>query len=249
MQKHQNIYDNETFFESYKELREKGDNYNTLLEQPSMTALLPDVTNKNVLDLGCGYGANSFDFIKRGAHSVVGVDISLKMLEVAKQENSNDKILYLNMSMTDIDTLNCSFDLIYSSLAFHYIEDFDGFCKKMYSVLNYGGTLLFSQEHPLVTATFKGKQHYNKDENGEYSTFTFSNYGQPGKRDSFWFVDGVEKYHRRFSDIINALVGTGFTIKKVCEPLPSVEATEKQPLINKKELIKPTFLIVKAEKI
>ena len=69
----------------------------------------------------------------------------------------------------------------------------------IYFLLNVGGYLLFSQEHPFVIATFGGHQHYNKDESGNYTSFTFSNYGQPGKRDTFWYVDGVEKYHRRFS--------------------------------------------------
>lgn len=176
------------------------------------------------------------------------IDISTKMLEIAKQENSDERITYLNMSMTEIDQLNDTFDFIYSSLAFHYVEDFESFCKKMFTVLNKGGYLLFSQEHPLVTATFEGKQHYNKDENGNYSTYTFSNYGETGKRNGFWLVENVEKYHRRFSDIINALANAGFVVKNVCEPLPSDEAIGVNPALLQKEQIKPTFLIVKAEK-
>lgn len=54
----QNIYDNTEFFSSYKALRESDDNYNILLEQPAMMALLPDLKNKTVIDLGCGFGDN-----------------------------------------------------------------------------------------------------------------------------------------------------------------------------------------------
>lgn len=32
----QNIFDNEEFFNSYKELRENKDNYNELVEQPAI---------------------------------------------------------------------------------------------------------------------------------------------------------------------------------------------------------------------
>ncbi len=39
----QNIYDNDVFFEKYRELRNKKDNYNTLVEQPVIKALLPDI--------------------------------------------------------------------------------------------------------------------------------------------------------------------------------------------------------------
>lgn len=74
----QNIFDNEIFFEGYKTLRSGATNYNDLLEQPTMAKLLPDLTEKSVLDLGCGYGHNCIDFIHRGATRVVGVDISKK---------------------------------------------------------------------------------------------------------------------------------------------------------------------------
>lgn len=64
----QNIYDNLEFFNAYKMLRETDDNYNDLLEQPAMKKLLPDLTDKRVLDLGCGFGNNCMDFIKRGEY-------------------------------------------------------------------------------------------------------------------------------------------------------------------------------------
>ncbi|MBQ7962380.1 MAG: class I SAM-dependent methyltransferase [Clostridia bacterium] len=244
----QNIYDNETFFEGYKALRAGETNYNDLLEQPAMAKLLPDLNGKSVLDLGCGYGHNCIDFIKRGAASVVGIDISEKMLSVAKTESAHEKIQYLNMSMTDISQLDDKFDLIYSSLAFHYVEDFNAFAKEMYSVLNNGGQLLFSQEHPIITATIDGNGHFNKNIRGKRVSYTFSNYNEPGERKVHWYVDGVIKYHRTFSDVINALAKAGFVIEEVCEPTPEKWAIEKLPTIVK-EYIKPNFLIVKARKV
>ncbi len=248
MQKFQNIYDNEDFFNEYKALRERKDNYNVLLEQPAMAELLPDLKGKTVLDLGCGYGQNCIDFINRGSKSVVGVDISQRMLEVARSEKSNENITYLNMCMTNIDKLNNTFDFIYSSLAFHYIEDFDAFCKKIFSVLNNGGTLLFSQEHPITTASVEVDCQYNKSLTGKFKSFTFSNYGEVGLRKCDWFVGGVEKYHRRLSDVINALINAGFTVTNVVEPMPSKEAIKIRPSLLEKEKIRPTFLIVKAKK-
>lgn len=243
----QNIFDNETFFEGYKALRDNDINYNDLLEQPAMANMLPDLNSKSVLDLGCGYGHNCLDFVSRGASRVVGIDISEKMLAVAKEESSHAKIKYLNMSMTDISKLNEKFDFIYSSLAFHYINDFESFAKDMYSVLNNGGQLLFSQEHPIITATVDGAGHFNKDENGNRVSYTFSNYNEQGERKVHWYVDGVVKYHRTFSGIINALTNAGFIIEEICEPVPEKWAIEKLPTIAK-EYIKPNFLIVKARK-
>lgn len=243
----QNIFDNEIFFEGYKALRDGATNYNDLLEQPAMAKLLPDLSGKSVLDLGCGYGHNCKEFINRGASRAVGIDISEKMLEVALKESADEKIQYINMSMTDIDVLDESFDLIYSSLAFHYIEDFEAFSQALYSKLNSGGRLLFSQEHPIITATADGKGHFNKDENGKKISYTFSNYNEPGIRKTYWYVDGVIKFHRTFAGIITALAKAGFIIEEVIEPLPEKWAIEKLPAIVK-EYIKPCFLIVKARK-
>ncbi len=244
----QNIFDNKIFFEGYKVLRDNDINYNDLLEQPAMAKMLPDLNGKSVLDLGCGYGHNCLDFVNRGAERVVGVDISEKMLSVAKEKSSHSKIEYFNISMTDISKLNKKFDFIYSSLAFHYVKDFDDFAKVMYSTLDNGGQLLFSQEHPIITATIDGNGHFNKDENGNRVSYTFSNYNEPGERRIHWYVDGVVKYHRTISNIINALAKAGFIIEEVCEPVPEDWAIEKLPTIVK-EYIKPNFLIVKARKI
>lgn len=244
----QNIFDNQIFFDGYKALRDGDCNANDLIEQPAMRKLLPDLVDKSVLDLGCGYGHNCVDFLERGALNVVGIDISEKMLEIAERESAHKKIRYINMSMTDIGILNEKFDLIYSSLAFHYVKNFDAFAKEMYSVLNVGGQLLFSQEHPIITATVDGKGHFNKDENGNRISYTFSDYNRSGERKVHWYVDGVIKYHRTFSDIITALAKAGFVIEEVSEPTPEEWAIEKLPTMTK-EYIKPNFLIVKARKV
>lgn len=52
----QNIYDNETFFEGYRKLREREVNANVLFEIPTLHKLIPDLNGKRVLDLGCGMG-------------------------------------------------------------------------------------------------------------------------------------------------------------------------------------------------
>ena len=49
-----------------------------------MRQVLPDFKDKRVLDLGCGYGWHCIYAAEKGASSVVGIDISRKMLEVAK---------------------------------------------------------------------------------------------------------------------------------------------------------------------
>lgn len=243
----QNIYDNEVFFEGYRELRNRDNNYNNLLEQPAMADLLPNLSDKIVLDLACGYGCNSLDFIKRNAKKVVGIDISQKMLNVAKSKFADKNIEYICMDMTEISKLNHKFDFVYSSLAFHYIEDFKKLCEDIFALLSSDGQLLFSQEHPIITATVDGKGHFNKDESGNFVSYTFSNYNQGGRREVHWIIDDVIKYHRPIGEIITTLAKTGFIIEEVVEPLPNDWAIEKLPSMIR-EYVKPNFLIIKARK-
>ena len=242
----QNIYDNETFFEGYKKIRENEVNANNLFEIPALFSMMPDLKDKAVLDLGCGFGEHCKRFVESGAKKVVGIDISEKMLEIAKIENADPKITYINMPMEDISKLNEKFDVVVSSLAFHYVEDFSGVVKNIYDMLNEKGIFLFSQENPLCTC-FSGGNRWTKDENGNKLYINLSNYGVEGERESTWFVDNVKKYHRTFSSIINTLIETGFTVEKMVEPLPTAELLEKYP--DYKDLFhKPDFLLIRVRK-
>ncbi len=242
----QNIYDNEVFFEGYKNLRKKESNANVLFEIPALFSLLPDLTGLSVLDLGCGFGEHCRGFIERGAAKVVGIDISEKMLEVAKAENSDPKITYLNMPMEDLDKIEGKFDLVVSSLAIHYVEDFAGVVKNIYDLLNPGGLFVYSQENPINTCHSTGER-WTRDESGKKLYVNLKNYGIEGERESVWFVDNVKKYHRMFSTIVNTLASCGFTIEKMIEPLPTDEILARYP--DQEDLFhKPDFLLVRAAK-
>ncbi|MBD5103614.1 MAG: class I SAM-dependent methyltransferase [Ruminococcaceae bacterium] len=242
----QNIFDDQHFFDGYKEIRGREVNYNNAIEQPAMSKMLPCLTEKTVLDLGCGYGYNCTDFIERGAKKVLGIDISKKMLETAKAESSDPNIEYMQLSMTEISSLNMKFDLVYSSLAIHYIEDFKKLMTDIYGLLNNGGTLLFSQESPFITASPK-VGGYNLDENGRRVSFTFSDYSICGAREERWLDTDYIKYHRTFSKIFTDIAQSGFVISEMCEPMPDKSAVEKCPSMLG-QYIKPQFLIVKAVK-
>lgn len=243
----QNIYDNETFFEGYRKLREREVNANVLFEIPTLHKLIPDLNGKRVLDLGCGMGEHCKDYINRGAKRVVGVDISEKMLEVARKENSDENILYLNIPMEDISSIDEKFDVVISSLAMHYIEDFDGVVKAVYSLLEDGGIFLYSQENPMNTCYSGSGSRWTLDENGVKIHANISNYCVEKRFDSTWFVDGVQKYHRMFSTIVNSLADAGFRIVRMEEPYPTKELVEKYPEYY--DLYhKPDFLFVKSVK-
>lgn len=236
-----NVFDNPSFFSKYMELR-KDYNHNDLLEHPEMEKLCPDVRGKRVLDLGCGYGSYARSFIERGASYYLGIDSSESMIRKAKAENAGDNIEYKLMNLDDLDSFECRFDLAYSSLVFHYIDDFDKLLRAIHSILNNDGILLFSQMHPIISAS-NGYSGYFE---GEY--FAFSAYQEEGRREGHWFKQKVISYHRKMSTIMNALASNGFLIEKVLEPLPSAEAVRELPALEK-DLVRPTFLIVRARRI
>lgn len=242
----QNIYDNEVFFKGYQKLRNNNENANILFETPALLSLLPDLKGKRVLDLGCGCGDHCAEFIRLGAESVTGIDISGKMLKEAESKNYHPKITYLNMPMEDISSLQGPFDLAVSSLAIHYVEDYAGLVRDVYDLLAPSGLFVFSQENPINTC-FSSGDRWTRDEKGVKLFANLSNYSVDGERSSRWFVGGVKKYHRTFSTVINTLVENGFIIERLLEPVPSPEMVEKHP--DCADLLhKPDFLLVRARK-
>lgn len=242
----QNIYDNPVFFDGYRTLRMRPSSANTLVEKPALFSLCPDFTGKAVLDLGCGYGENCRAFSERGASRVVGIDISEKMLEIAQRENDCGNVRFIRMSMSGLSGCGGRFDVVTSSLAVHYIENFDKLLSGIYGLLNDNGVFVFSQEHPLTTA-LKSEACWTRDERGNITHYNLSDYSDLGERRTVWFVDNVIKYHRTFSAILNALTGAGFVVERVLEPLPDEAVMERYPSY-KKYLHKPDFLLVRARK-
>lgn len=246
MKNTQNIFDNDTFFEGYQKIRENPVNYNILLEQPALMSFLPKLEGKSILDLGCGTGQACLEYIRRGAAQVTGIDLSEKMLSQAREQARHEKIQYIRMDMCDIRSLNSHYDIIISSLAVHYIADFSALLGAIYDCLNEGGRFLFSQEHPLTTAPCGGPE-FSTDENGKALHYNLTDYGRGGVRSTKWMVEGVIKYHRTFSEIINALLHSGLILEKMSEPFPSTEALSLNPKMAK-EFHKPSFLVIRCQK-
>ena len=244
----QNIYDNETFFAGYCQLRKRADNANVLFEIPVLMSLLPDLKGKTVLDMGCGAGDHCAEYVRRGAKGVVGVDISEKMLALAREKNASPRIEYLRLPMEEIGGLQGPFDVVASSLAIHYVADYAGLCKNVYRLLRSGGAFVFSQEHPL-TSCFTTGERWTKDTEGNKLWANVSNYSVDGERLSKWFVQGVVKYHRTFSTIVNALVEAGFAVEKLVEPIPDAQMLARYPERCRDLLHKPDFLLVRARKL
>jgi SAM-dependent methyltransferase len=170
----------------------------------------------------------------------------MNMIELAKNENKHDKIEYICTPIEDLEIKNQKFDIIISSLMTHYIENYTGLIEKVVSLLNTNGEFIFSTEHPIVTAR-KEMNNWIKDEDGNKLHWGLDNYHEEGKREEHWYIDGVVKYHRNISTLINTLINSGLVLEKIIEPQAIPIGLEKMPqLLN--EVRRPSIIVIKARK-
>ncbi|WP_336787586.1 class I SAM-dependent methyltransferase [Paenibacillus sp. MMO-177] len=241
----QNKYDDPDFFDKYGQMARSIGGLESAGEWHVLRAMIPDLKDKRVLDLGCGYGWHCRYAREQGARSVLGIDISEKMIARAKSFNEDAAITYRQAAIEDISFEPGEFDVVISSLALHYVEDFAGACRKIYDSLAPGGSFVLSMEHPVFTAVAAQDWHYGPS--GERLHWPVDNYQDEGSRTARFLDTDVIKYHRTLSTIMNALIQAGFRIAKVAEPGPSQEALEQYAEM-KDETRRPMFLLVTARK-
>lgn len=241
----ENKYDNPYFFDQYEKMLRSQLGLEGAGEWHALKNMLPDFKGKKVLDLGCGFGWHCRYAIENGAISVVGIDLSEKMLARAKEINDLEGILYERMALEDADFPAEQFDIILSSLTLHYVESFGKIAQNVYQWLTLGGSFVFSVEHPVFTA--EGSQDWNYDTNGEKTAWPVDKYFIEGKRNTTFLGENVIKYHRTLTSYLNTLLKQGFKIKEIIEPEPSPEMLKEIPEM-KEELRRPMMLLISVEK-
>lgn len=241
----ENKYDDEIFFEKYSQMDRSKKGLAGAGEWHELKKMLPDFKGKKVLDLGCGFGWHCIYAMEQGADSAVGIDISSKMLEEAKKKTKFSNVEYIQMPIEDINFEADSFDVVISSLAFHYVESFENICKKVNNCLVKGGEFVFSAEHPVFTA--QGREDWYYDESGNILHWPVDSYYLEGKRESVFLGEEVVKYHKTLTTYLNTLLKTGFEITGIVEAQPSEEML-KIILEMKDELRRPMMLLVSAKK-
>ncbi|CDL86287.1 class I SAM-dependent DNA methyltransferase [Xenorhabdus cabanillasii] len=99
--------------------------------------LAGDIQGKSVLDLACGYGLYSWLFKSHGASRVVGVDISDKMIELAKKKSQQDGD-NIEFHIRDVCTMESfgKFDLIVAAWLLHYSESVEKLEMMFQSIAN-----------------------------------------------------------------------------------------------------------------
>ena len=93
------------------------------------------------LDIGCGSGILAFE-LAQYYDNVVAVDLSAKMLDIARQKRSAPNIEYIQMDASQL-AIDRKFDLIVSAATFHHLPNLPAALDAIKKLLNPHGKIVF----------------------------------------------------------------------------------------------------------
>jgi 2-polyprenyl-3-methyl-5-hydroxy-6-metoxy-1,4-benzoquinol methylase len=239
-----------------QEVREGHDVAREWLNNPAFLDFIGDLRGRQVLDAGCGEGHNTRILARRGAR-MTGVDISGRMIELAREEEQRESlgISYTQTSYTDLGMFaGASFDTVVSFMALMDGPAFDLAMRECFRVLRPGGMLAFSIMHPCFST--KGAK-WLRDEQGVKVMWMVRDYFNPASWVERWrFTDAapeapefsVPRFDRTLSEYVNDIIAAGFEVKKLAEPRPSEEYCQAHPSQRGWRDHAALFLHVRAEK-
>jgi SAM-dependent methyltransferase len=225
-----------------------------LLEKPAMYAHLGNLQGKSVLCLGCGSGEEC-DYIKKtGAGRVLGLDNAKELIEYAAMVYSECE--FGVQDLNDLKLEQGAFDLIYSSLALHYVDNWLPMLQEIVAALKPGGRLLFSTHHPLKWAA---KTEKSKEKNSFLMGYVkykqqdkyevYGDYLTPRAiEDTLLGKINITYYNKSISNIFRLLRESGLTVVDIDEPLPINQTKIKKPDFWEVHSRIPLFIIFEAVK-
>jgi ubiquinone/menaquinone biosynthesis C-methylase UbiE len=192
------------------------------LVEPALFALLGNVSGKHICDLACGQGVIARKLAHRGA-SVVGVDISAKLLEIARREEQAEPlgIAYMQDDAQTLSKLrDAEFDSVVCNMSLMDIPDIQATFQQVQRILRSSGVFVCSIVHPCYPPRRIAKDG------------TVQSYFNEG----FWQSDNlngvrgkVGAYHHTLSTYLNNLVGAGLLLQRIVEPQATGRLAERVP--------------------
>ncbi|GAC1619394.1 MAG: class I SAM-dependent methyltransferase [Ktedonobacteraceae bacterium] len=186
---------------------------------PPLFDLIGEVQGQRICDLACGQGLITRQLFERGA-SVVGIDLSQRLLEIAQQQAVADfqPIVYQRDDAQVGRTLaNESFDGVVCNLALMDIPDLQATLQVVARILRPAGWFVFSITHPF---TQMPRSAWLPQEDGTIPRLSGDYFAE-----GFWLPAAapgprgrVGYHHRTLSTYLNTLILVGFHIEQLAEP-------------------------------
>jgi len=215
--------------------------WNNVLEYPITVAEIKklNVKNKKVLDVGCGSGRYTKVLVKSNA-KVWGIDISKRMVEIAKRDVKEAQISIGNIYKTKFK--DNFFDVIFSGLAIEYL-DREKFFKEANRILKKNGILLFSMQNPYT-------ERADKISKNKY-IFRFGNYFKEENFYQYWpnFKTKMPFKHVTMQTMIRAILKNNFTIIDYIDIKPPLWSRKKFKRQYKRVIRLAPFCIMKLRKV
>lgn len=232
--------------ESWVDFVRRGkDYYRDELNNPAAFRLIGNVKGQVALDLACGEGYNTRILARRGAR-VTGIDLSLKLIELARIEEKKEK-MGIAYHVTDAADLSYfpenHFDLVTCFMALHDIVDYKKAVSEVARVLKNKGRFVFSIPHPCFEMIVQAGNRIS----------TNSKYFAAVEDHVQWRMERLLKpfvttsFHRTLTDYSDVLNRNSLLIRRLLEPKPTKKGLVKHPPL-KQVLLRPHSIILECLK-
>ncbi|MGE8227074.1 MAG: class I SAM-dependent methyltransferase [Stenotrophomonas sp.] len=189
--------------------------------KPVFVEFVKEFRPKNALEVGAGTGHFSIA-VREYAENLTAIEPSAGMHAIATEVLSGTDVNLKNLAISDLPH-GAQYDLAFSHLVAHCVDDFGGFIAAISDRLLPKGLFLFSIPHPCFYNDYKkffgDDYRYTKQIFKEVSFFISKDQGQA--------IAGVPYHHRPLSFYLNEVVASGLAIVEVNEIYPSEEVQAK----------------------
>jgi len=235
--------------------RQGWDVYRDAVNTPAFLKMLPDVTAKTGLDIGCGEGHNTRLLAARGAQ-MFAVDISPTFIRYAAEQSGATR--YTVASALELPFPSGRFDFATACMSLMDLPDHAAAFQEIHRVIRSRGFLQFSITHPCfnppyrrLLRTLEGCAYavevgrYFERVDGKVDSWLFSAAPQKAKAGLRPFETPI--FHRTLSEWFNALLQVGFALEQVSEPRADDETARAVPAVQDTQVV-AYFLHVRCRK-
>lgn len=183
------------------------------IEKDLMKEIARPKPGEKALDLGCGTGNYTFWLYEQGC-SVIGIDISKKMLDTAKIKKHADKVAFLHGDIACLPFEKETFDLVIGNIVLEFTEKPKEIVKEAMRVVKKGGRIVFGF---IGKESAWGRKYEEKGKRDEMSVFYHAR---------FFTVDEIKKLYEVGPDDIK--YGLYVTEREFSETKEAFELEKKR---------------------